>query len=585
MDDKTTATMKEKQSPLLYWIQAMLRLGLLLLGMLASSSGFTHPIRIAQRLCHPPSSLTPSRGTIKTSTSFLQMAYQPQSASDTPLRPKKLPTPKIGDIVRYYDVDGGSPTGQTLVGKVSLIQPILTPATNNDNTNTSNQWLVEINPLQDVGDGYYSDYPSRKRRKSVLRNLSDVAPIAASFVRTEDAYKVPLERGTGLPLAYAEYDVINYTGPENVAINSTLVQEDQVVYQNVKFALIKNTALTGLAGIIVADLAKGTEDALIYGAGAVAGVLYLYFLGIKTDTVGSADAKLGSNVSNLRFVFPALVLVGVALNNLSSGNEFRGVFSTVTPEQFGAAMIGFLTYRVPLFVSQLFPVLFESVSDALPGSAGLAVKMAAEAKERGLDTSVLDSVDDDGLITVLLVSGPEGSGKSTLIDRLIESDNRFVRPTMQDRVMDGMKFERMEGRGEFLTLDSSGRYGLSKQGVLEAASNAVGDSNTHKVVVVDADVSLAKKLANIAEARLVGVWVGLDSRAKFEARIRSKIQSGSIAIPEGETEESLLRAKMNQAVKDIEYGVVSGVFEFTILNDDIDESLVELRDAAEYCFK
>jgi guanylate kinase len=513
------------------------------------------------------------------------MAYQPQSDANTPLRPKKLPTPKIGDIVRYYDVDGGSPTGQTLVGKLSLIQPILTPSTNTDNTNTGKQWLVEINPLQDVGDGYYSDYPSRKRRKSALRNLSDVAPIAASFVRTEDAYKVPLERGTGLPLAYAEYDVINYAGPESLAINSTVVQADEVVYQNVKFALIKNAALAGLAGTIVADLTKGTEDALIYGAGAVAGVLYLYFLGIKTDTVGSADAKLGSNVSNLRFVFPALVLIGVALNNLSSGTEFRGVFSTVTPEQFGAAMIGFLTYRVPLFISQLFPVLFDSVSDVLPGSAGMAVKMAAEAKKRGLDTSVLDSVNDDGLITVLLVSGPEGSGKSTLIDRLMESDDRFVRPMMQDRIADGMKFERMEERGEFLTLDASGRYGLSKEGVLEAASKAVGDSDTQKVVVVDADVSLAKKLANLAGVRLVGVWVGLDSRAKFESRLRSKIQLGSIVIPEGETEESLLRAKMNQAVKDIEYGVVSGVFEFTILNDDIDESVMELRDAAEYCFK
>ena len=67
-----------------------------------------------------------------------------------------------------------------------------------------------------------------------------------------------------------------------------------------------------------------------------------------------------------------------------------GLFSTVTPEQFGAAMIGFLTYRVPLFISQLTPVLSESATDMMPGSAAMAMRMASDAKKRGVDMSALN---------------------------------------------------------------------------------------------------------------------------------------------------------------------------------------------------
>jgi hypothetical protein len=83
----------------------------------------------------------------------------------------------------------------------------------------------------------------------------------------------------------------------------------------------------------------------------------------------------------------------------------------------------------------------------------------------------------------------------------------------------------------------------------------------------------------------VGVWVGLDSLEKFESRFKAKLESGTMVIPEGETEDSVFRAKENQIVKDIEFGVVSGVFDFTILNDDLEESVKDLKKAASYCFK
>ena len=299
------------------------------------------------------------------------LAYTRQDGTATLVRPK-LPEPKIGDVVRYYDIDGGNNEGQTLVGKISFIQPIRTsagaPSSNEDGTN---RWLVEITELEDVGDGYFAEYPSRKRRKSSLRKLEELAPLPASFVRSEDAFKVPTKKGTNEPLpSHPGYDLVGYEGPMSTPVNQDIVQQDAENYSQIKMSLIKNAAIAGAMGTIVADLYRGTEDAALYFLGALSGVAYLFFLGIKTDTLGSPDSKLGSNVSNARFVLPALVLVGVALKNMMSGDlnpvTTPNIFSTVTPEQFASVMIGFLTYRVPLFISQLTPVLSESASDMIP---------------------------------------------------------------------------------------------------------------------------------------------------------------------------------------------------------------------------
>merc|ERR1712071_2129 len=182
---------------------------------------------------------------------------------------------------------------------------------------------------------------------------------------------------------------------------------------------------------------------------------------------------------------------------------------------------------------------------------------------------------------------------------------------MGDRIQNGAQFELIASRGEFLQLEGNGRYGLTVDSILNAvpsnkdkdvASNqekiednidettTQGESlsstdRVEKVVVVDANVDLAKKLTQVKKARLIGIWVGLDSLEKFESRFKSKIADGSLKIPLDESEESIIRGKIREVVKDIEYGVVSGIFEFTILNDDFDTSLKQLEEAAQYCFR
>lgn len=211
--------------------------------------------------------------------------------------------PQIGDIVRFYDVLGGDERGEVLVGRISFIQKNL--------GDEGSGWTLELSELDDVGSGYYADYPFRKRgSKKTVRDLAAVSPIAASFVRSEDAYKLPLDP-KGAPRVRAEnYEIETYPGPfagEN-AINQEVVQADAEIYGALKSKLLRYVALTGMAGTVLTDLIKGPEDAAIYFAGAVASLLYFFFLTVKTDTVASQEAKLGSNVSNLRFATPLIVL-------------------------------------------------------------------------------------------------------------------------------------------------------------------------------------------------------------------------------------------------------------------------------------
>lgn len=509
----------------------------------------------------------------------LYMGYVPPSSeTKSTASKKKYLHPKVGDMVRYYDVDGGRKDGEVLVGRITFITTDL---------GKEKSWTVEITELEDVGDGFYAEYPSRKRSsKRAIRNLADISPIMASFVRSENAYKVPLNANKKPAIRAEQYDIDDYEGPfsgEN-AINKEVIDRDSLVYSAMKGKLLRNAAIAGVAGTLITDLLRGAEDAIIYGAGALASLGYLFFLSVKTDTLGSADNKLGKNVSNLRFLMPVFVIVGVALynKNLGDANPVRSdnPFNTVTTEQFAAAVIGFLTYRIPLFLTQLAEGLRSLDGEvALPGSAGIAMNMGLNEMRSDNKPSLLSEA---ALTPVLVVSGPQATGRPDLVDKLIEEGgDRFVRPKQIDRVKDGVTFERLQNRDEILQVDKSGRYGITKEGIFTATE----EKNSESVVVVDADVNLAKKLTKMSGARLIGVWIGLKSVKEFEKRLEAMVDGGEIPIPDGETKETVIRARIKEIVNEIEFGISSGIFEFTILNENDEESLKQLREAANYSFK
>lgn len=533
--------------------------------------------RVSTQTTTPPLSRPLGPSLLMSSSGYVPPAIE---GSTTTTNPKKLLYPAVGDIVRFYDLDGGKTQGQVLVGRISFIQKNL--------GNEGSGWSLEISELDDVGSGYYTDYPFQRRQsKKTMRDLAAVSPIAASFVRSEDAFKVPLDVD-GRPMVRAEtYDIEDYPGPfaGDNAINLSVLEADAVLYDTLKSKLLRYSALTGLTGAVITDLFKGTEDAVIYAAGVVASLVYLFFLTIKTDTMASQEDKLGKNVSNLRFLTPLIVLVGIAFYNKSRGDANpvldQGMFATVTAEQFGAAILGFLTYRIPLFLTQIQDAFKNEEGElVLPGSAGIAMQLAkSNDASTSMDSNALNA---ESLATVLLVSGPQATGRFELVRRLIdEGEGKFVEVKMVDRVKDAIKFERLAKRDEFLSLDPTGRYGMTKDALISAAKECGPDL----VVVVDADVSLAKKLTKIGGVRLVGVWVALNNVSEFESRLGNLIDTGAISIPEEEGRASVIRARIREIVQEIEYGISSGIFEFTIINQDDTESLEQLREAAAYCFK
>eukprot|EP00980_Cylindrotheca_fusiformis_P027654 scaffold21824_cov89-Cylindrotheca_fusiformis.AAC.1 len=423
----------------------------------------------------PPSSDNNNNNNNNNDEQQPQRQKEEESIGNSQTSTSKSLHPKIGDLVRYYDLDGGNQKGQELVGKITFITSLMT---NDNNKKKKKDFLVELTELENVGDGYFAEYSSQKRmRKKTDRNLQSVSPIMASYVRSEQAYKVPLvgtssssssDDDSRVRVRQETYDLDDYDGPNFLEIDENLVAQDGIKYGTLKFNLLKNAAITGLAGAAIANLLYGPEIGAIYLAGAFASVAYLFFLSIKTDTLASEDAKLGKNVSNLRFLMPVLVIVGVALYNQGKGDlnplkDSNNMLDTVTTEQFGAAILGFLTYRLPLFVGQVVDAFKEDAAadgdlssllgGGVPtGSAGMVMQLAKKGSSSSSSSSTATT---DGAIMapeltpVLLVSGPQSTGRSELVQQLLQKDDRLVDPT--------------------------GRYGLTKDAVLKATQRNLQD--------------------------------------------------------------------------------------------------------------
>lgn len=128
------------------------------------------------------------------------------------------------------------------------------------------------------------------------------------------------------------------------------------------------------------------------------------------------------------------------------------------------------------------------------------MQMAQEAKNSSKLQPNKNILADD-LTMVFVVSGPAATGKTELCTKLIEvSDGKLVGPTYLDKIADPITFEQLESRGELLSVDSSGRYTLTKDTVMNTAGTFKNEDGEEKdqILVIDADVALTKKLTQIS---------------------------------------------------------------------------------------
>ena len=587
------------------------------------------------------------------------------TTSNSPEKERRMLYPAVGDIVRYYDLDGGNQKGQMMIGKISYISKNM--------GKEKSGWTVEIIELDRLrndssasstnsnggvgstssGGSYYADYPNYQTRKSktILRDLhNNVSPVACVFVNSENAYKISINTSTQQPIVRQEqYDLEGYEGPfvtnlpysSNIRpINDNIVLDDAVRYDLLKFELLRNTALFGIVGAIVTYIASSTmngsdpnskngiEYALIYFSGVLANLLYLYFLSMKTDTMAttSTNNKFGKVITNLRFITPILPLIAVSIyNELVPHPEFQSTtFKLVSTQQFFAVTIGFLSYRIPLFFTQIQESLKDnntSNKDALSTTTSTiyqptdtststssgTVTPGKVSLVSSMDTSTTTTTTTDTkqstmkplfpikfntktkkneLVTIFLISGPSATGRSELVQRFVqESNGQFVLPKYIDRLNNVTQFEYIDQRNGFIYKSNEDRYGFTRESLVQDVQNL---DPTKSVMILDADVDFAIQLSQMGGGvRLVAVWVTLGSIDAFEERIGRQYDQQTKRITDIMPDEGRnieIRARTMKIVQEIELGISSGIFEFTIINDNEEQSLKELREASKYCF-
>merc|ERR1711971_402998 len=146
-----------------------------------------------------------------------------------------------------------------------------------------------------------------------------------------------------------------------------------------------------------------------------------------------------------------------------------------------------------------------------------------------------------------------------------------MKPNVMDRISNEAKFEILQKQDAILSFldddgegNSNNRYALTEESILSSFQDKKQDDNhkeESKVLLIDASVELTQKLLPVTSKNninVIGVWVSLDSLDKFESRL--KLQIDSEPLSEDETHDSVLRGKIKNVIKDIEYGIASGIF-------------------------
>ena len=250
--------------------------------------------------------------------------------------------------------------------------------------------------------------------------------------------------------------------------------------------------------------------------------------------------------------------------------------------------------KAPLLVRQIGRAVQEMTSNegaqapltagAVPtGSLGMAVRLAqsrlkSAAERRDAEQAARDSAASQDVTRTALVvlCGPSGVGKSTLIARLLKdspdtygfSVSCTTRPPRAGEA-DGIdysflsdaQFDAMIDKGEFVEWAQVGgqRYGTSVAGV-----QAVGAAG--KVCLMDLDVQGVEALVRRDELRPYCVWVAPPSLDALRARLRGR----------GTEDSAEIERRIQRATQEIEVSLTADYFDKIILNDNIEEAYAAL---------
>ena len=141
---------------------------------------------------------------------------------------------------------------------------------------------------------------------------------------------------------------------------------------------------------------------------------------------------------------------------------------------------------------------------------------------------------------LLVLSSPSGAGKTTITRRLVEREgdalaisvSHTTRPKRPDEIhgrdyhfVDGARFERLQGRGEFLeSAEVFGHWYGTARDPVERARDAGRD------VVFDIDWQGSQQLAEAVQDDLVRIFVLPPSLEALEQRLKRRAQDSAAVV-------------------------------------------------------
>lgn len=412
------------------------------------------------------------------------------------------------------------------------------------------------------------------------------------------------------------------TPPLGAAARRALRLEE---FERMKRQSLTDASAVAILGTVLAYVNSGAEAAEGLLCGSAFGIIYLLLLQRDVDLLGTPRARTPFDLDNplriLRLLLP-LAIVGVLglqagltlgfdawLNGvrLEPTGNFSGVISS--PTLLYGALVGYCVATATLPARGTFEALPEAreLVKAVPGSVGVALKLA-ETKAAKTEAPSGPVNEPAEVVPVLLVTGPRGCGKSTLVSRVKQMDSRFSEPewvmTREDTtanlarplIISEPSFESLaESGGLVVNYQPCGddleqiNIGLPALSVLAAALES-------GACVLDVDPTTAQALLQYdwttalydafpdkrMEIRLVSVWISLPSLDSIVERNKVQLEAQQIDEAIIKKQLALVRA---QSSADMEWALTSGSFDFTVFNEAEDEATKELTKAARYCFE